>query len=222
VQVLVSMGPAAVVPLLRALSDRDPLARSHAALALGLIKDMRAAEPLANALKDADGTVRENAVLALWQIGGERAAGALIEALQDEDRLLRFRAARALEAIGDERAVESLVEIAQTDDYVRPAAAKALARIAPARAARVLTLVVADEFTAEEGIEALTRVLAQAAAQIDPEDLRGVVQLHTGPGRGANSGQVSSRRAAAFVKAVDCSLVSRLALEELARRGLKA
>jgi HEAT repeat protein len=221
VQALANMGRAAVVPVLRALEDRDPVARSHAALALGMIKDERAVEPLAKALQDPDGSMRENVVWALWQIGGERAAGALIAALQDEDRLLRFRAARALEAIGDQRAVEPLVAIAHADDYVRPAAAMALARLAPARAARLLTQVIADDFTAAEGVEALTRVLEQAAGQIAPEDLRAVVQLQEAglhpPGNGDGG---SKSRPVIFIKAVDCSRPSRLAQEELTRRGL--
>jgi HEAT repeat protein len=186
-----------------------------------MIRDERAVEPLVVALKDADGSVRENAVRALWEIGGQRAAAALIEALQDEDRLLRFRAARALEAIGDERAVEPLVAIAQADDYVRPAAAMALARLAPARAVRPLTQVIADEFTAEEGMAALTQVLEQGAGQIAPEDLRAVVQLQEpGPDRHGNDDQGLPRRPVGFVKPVDCSRVSGLARDELARRGL--
>jgi HEAT repeat protein len=222
VQALAKMGRAAVVPLLRALGDRDPVTRSHAAQALGIIKDERAVEPLTKALQDPDASVRENAVLGLWQIGGERAAGALITALQDEDRLLRFRAARALEAIGDHRAVEALIEIANADDYVRPAAAMALARIAPARAARPLTQVIADDFTAAEGVEALTRVLEQAAGQIAPEDLRAVVQLQeVGLGPSGNGDRGSKSRPVVFVKAVNCSRPSRLAQEELTRRGLE-
>jgi HEAT repeat protein len=213
-EALAGMGPAAVGPLLGALSDPSPLARAHAALALGALKDERAVGPLVAALKDEDGAVRENAVVALWQIGGRLAAGALIDALGDEDRLLRFRAARALEAIGDERAVEPLAEVAEADDYVRPAAAMALARLAPARAALPLARLAADGFAAEEAVATLARVLEETAGEVSAEDLLAVAQL-----QGDDEGD-DGRCPAAFAKTVDCSRVAGLARDELARRGL--
>jgi HEAT repeat protein len=214
-EVLAGMGPTVVAALLNALHGPSPLARGHAALALGFLQDERSVGPLVAALKGEDGAVRENALLALWRIGGPRAAGALIEALGDEDRLLRFRAARALEAIGDERAVEPLAEVAAADDYVRPAAALALARLAPARAVEPLARLAADGFAAEEAVAALTRVLEAAAGDITPDDLLAVAQLH-------GEEEDAAGRPGAFAKAVDCSRVAGLAREELARRGLSA
>ena len=76
-------------------------------------------------------------------------------------------------------------------------------------------------FTAEEGMEALTRVLEQGAGQIASEDLRAVVQLQEpGHDRHGNDDQGLPRRLVGFVKPVDCSRVSGLARDELARRGL--
>jgi HEAT repeat protein len=136
--------------------------------------------------------------------------------------LLRFRAARALGDIGNERAVEPLVEIAQADDYVRPAAAMALARLAPARAVLPLTRLATDDFTAEEASAALTRVLQEAAGHIAPDDLRAVVKLHAPcHDRPGAEDRTSPRRPSAFLKTVDCSQVSRLARDELTRRGLE-
>lgn len=93
---LVKIGKPAVPELLEALTGEATTARSHAADALGDIKDPRAVEPLIWALGVSSAETRERAAYALGRIGDERAARPLSRLLNDPDREVREAAARAL------------------------------------------------------------------------------------------------------------------------------
>lgn len=81
------------------LSDRTPLVRSRAALALGRIGDAQTAAALAGLLSDPEPTVRATAAFALGELEGpvpQESRGSLRTALADSDAEVRGRAAEAL------------------------------------------------------------------------------------------------------------------------------
>ncbi|MFB6353683.1 MAG: HEAT repeat domain-containing protein [Halobacteriales archaeon] len=83
------------------LAAENPLVRSSAARALGLIGDPRAVEPLAAALgEDDDWTVRGSAAWALVQIGTEAALEAAAAYADDRVPLVQSEAEAAAEALG--------------------------------------------------------------------------------------------------------------------------
>jgi HEAT repeat protein len=69
---LVSLGPAAVEPLLALLKHDDAAARALAAIGLGELGDQRAVEPLIAALDDEEQVVRTAATAALGALGHVR------------------------------------------------------------------------------------------------------------------------------------------------------
>jgi HEAT repeat protein len=151
----VSLGLAAVEPLVAALGDKDSGVREQAAEALGRIGDSRAVEPLVAALGDKEslwsGLVRRYAAEALGRIGDNRAVGPLVATLEDkEDRdwVRRRNAAEALGRIGDNRAVEPLIatlEDKEDNVRVRYAAAEALGCIGDSRAVEPLVAALEDK-----------------------------------------------------------------------------
>ncbi len=150
---VVSLGPAAVEPLVAALADDEADLRQAAAAALGRIRSRRAVEPLAAALRDRDRAVRVAAAAALegigwsalaaptrasaavllrrWEVAvhlGRSAIEPLAETLRRDDGPARVAAAAALGRIGDVAAVGPLVRaLGDRRSAVRQAAADALA-----------------------------------------------------------------------------------------------
>ena len=106
---LVRIGEPAVEPLISSLKGTNWRIRVRAALALGEIKDSRAAEPLLAILKDEDHIIRASAVMALAKIIDPSAMEPLIAALKDKSKRIRRRAAVALGGIKDYRAIEPLI-----------------------------------------------------------------------------------------------------------------
>jgi HEAT repeat protein len=151
-QALIEIGEPAVEPLIVALKDKELCL--EAAVALGLIGDVRAVEPLIATLKGANSLVRKYIAEALEQIGwevddsgteaaywvakgewskcieiGAPAVEPLIDILLEWDADLHKEAARALEQIGPP-AVEPLVNILSHDNLIiRRRAAHLLERI---------------------------------------------------------------------------------------------
>lgn len=112
--------------LIQALKDKEGNVRSSAAYALGVIKDLRAAEPLIQALNDEDASVRRNVAEALGKTRDISAVTPLIQAFKDKDESVRRRAAEALGVIG-KPAVESLILAREDKDRnVQILAAQAL------------------------------------------------------------------------------------------------
>jgi HEAT repeat protein len=89
----VSLGPAALAPLIAALRDTDSGVRDQAAAALGKLGDTRALEPLVAALRDTDSGVRVRVAAALGQLGDTRAVELLMAALEDNEYWVRGQAA---------------------------------------------------------------------------------------------------------------------------------
>lgn len=108
----------AVEPLIKLLSDKSPILRWSAAIALGKMGDKRAVEPLIRALSDKKklymsgdvGYVCVEAAKSLGKIGDNAAVDALINVLSDKRKELRIQAAKALGEIGDVRAIEALTQ----------------------------------------------------------------------------------------------------------------
>jgi HEAT repeat protein len=136
---LVRIGAASFDPLVKTLGAPGPVARRHAAWALGALDDQRAVSPLTAALKDADDPVREQASWALGALDDARAVQPLIGALRDTSPVVRRQAAWALGAIDDAAAVNALVmALKDSDARVREQSAWALGAIGDARASNGL------------------------------------------------------------------------------------
>ncbi|MDO8535731.1 MAG: aldo/keto reductase, partial [Candidatus Omnitrophota bacterium] len=129
-EALAKMGAPAVEPLINALSDIYPHARSSAAQALGKIGDIRAVEPIISALDDNYPNVRSSAAQALGKIGDIRAVEPIIKVLGDSSLHVRYAAAAALGDIGDIRAIEPLIKaLSDNASNVRYYATEALVKI---------------------------------------------------------------------------------------------
>jgi len=76
--------PVALVPLIKALGDKEPSVRWRTAEALGKIKDRRTVPYLVPLLKDKEGEIRLSVVKALGEIRDIRAVFPLIELLYDD------------------------------------------------------------------------------------------------------------------------------------------
>jgi HEAT repeat protein len=133
---LVAIGPAAVKPMISALTNSNARIRSCAALVLtGLGPSAREAAPaLLRSLGDPDGRVRAHAAGALSRIGAEPevAVSALIERLSDSDLYVRLCATMALGEFGERAglAVPALRRLeADESPEVRQQAVETLRRV---------------------------------------------------------------------------------------------
>lgn len=113
----------------------NQLARVHAIWGLSQIarNDISVAEILIPYLQDEDAEIQAQAARWLGDVRYGKAAPELIPLLKDETARVKFFAAEALGRIAHEPAIDGLVELLQTnndaDEYIRHAAALALARI---------------------------------------------------------------------------------------------
>ncbi|GIL21523.1 MAG: glucose dehydrogenase [Bacteroidota bacterium] len=121
------------------LSQKEnQLARVHAVWGLSQIarKDILVADNLIPYLHDEDAEIRAQAARWLGDVKYAKAASGLIPLLKDEAPRVKFFAAEALGRIAHAPAFDGLVELLQTnndtDEYIRHAAALALARIGQA------------------------------------------------------------------------------------------
>jgi len=90
-------GPAALGPLVAALTSRDIQIRLGAVEALGTIRDTSVVGPLIHTMRlDENDEVRWAAVLALGELGDQRALPHLVSALKDKNRYIRYGAASVL------------------------------------------------------------------------------------------------------------------------------
>jgi hypothetical protein len=122
-------GRPAMPTLLRCLGDEHPTIRGLAAEALGSLRDPETIGPIAALLDDADRFPRESAAIAFGRIGDPRALPLLARTLGD-DVVVRGYAVRSIASIGGPEAIPLLEKAAQDQDqYVRAAAAEALAKI---------------------------------------------------------------------------------------------
>ncbi len=116
----------------------NQLARVHAVWGISQIarKDLSVAENLIPYLTDEDAEIRAQAARWLGDVRYTNAATEVISLLKDENPRAKFFAAEALGRMAHEPAFDALVEVLQTDndsdEYIRHAAALALARIGKA------------------------------------------------------------------------------------------
>jgi HEAT repeat protein len=137
--VLVSLGPAAVPPLIASLRDADPQVRVQSATALGILGEQakEATSPLLEAISDPEPSVRQVAVFAFRATlpDPDIAVPALINRLRnDEDKGVRIAAAACLSKFGPRarEAIPALEEAAEdSDPILRDVAEEVLERIAP-------------------------------------------------------------------------------------------
>ena len=127
---LIEIGKPAVPALIETLNyNKEWKVRSHAAEALGKIKDALAVPVLVKALNDGRKEVQDNAKRALIEIGPP-AVPLLIEALRIDSCHIRWNVVYALGAIRDASAVPSLTEaLNDPDALVQDEATVALGKI---------------------------------------------------------------------------------------------
>jgi HEAT repeat protein len=179
-----SIGQEAMPYLIKALSDKDPMVRGTAVLAIGSVTPggerpsstvIKAVPEIAKLVRDQDRLVRSNACDTLRHVGKEAATAipALIQALRDEDEYVRGRAADALGSMGPTAApaVPYLIKaLKDRRDPVRSLAAEALGRIGRKAKAAVPELIESltngDPFLQYSAADALGSIGPDAKAAI--------------------------------------------------------
>lgn len=91
--------PQAVSPLIKTLSDPDPMTANLASRALGLI-GTEATPALLDILKNGTGTAKMEAARALAEIKDPRAIPGLMQALQTDSALLQYWISNGLDKMG--------------------------------------------------------------------------------------------------------------------------
>ncbi|MEQ8169300.1 MAG: HEAT repeat domain-containing protein [Candidatus Eremiobacterota bacterium] len=124
--------PMALVPLIKALEDKEPSVRWRTAEALGKIRDRRAVPYLVPLLKDKEGEIRLSAVKALGEIRDIRAVFPLIDLLYDDyiifqditvtqgdyrDNSVKGSVIFALQKIGDTGALPALKKMLNNETH---------------------------------------------------------------------------------------------------------
>ncbi len=184
-EILISLGEAAVKPLIQALEEPSHPARHLIAALLGCIGDKSATPTLIRALKDREPLVRIHAAVALGKLKDTRALEPLIHALFDatsqtdirsltgEPLTVRAAAAQSLGELKDSRAVPALLA-ALTDPNrdVRRAAIQALVQIGDQRAIEALI----SAFISEED-ENIRTLIGRAIAHIGGESAVNALQM---------------------------------------------
>jgi HEAT repeat protein/beta-lactamase regulating signal transducer with metallopeptidase domain len=120
-----------IAPLVRALKDKSPHVRQHAAEGLGNRNEQLKSAPgaLIDALQDPNRDVRRSAASALGNIGDEAAVPALKRLVSDNDTETRRHAVEALKEIGGADAITALMGLLKdSDPEVRKTAAEALGK----------------------------------------------------------------------------------------------
>ena len=214
----------------------DQQLRKAAVKALGEMRDQEAAPPLRMALRDNDGKVRQTAAYWLGELSDKQAVEPLMTALNDPETLVRTAALTALGKIGDKRALPALTTALESSDSdTKKQIAGALANMADPLAAKSLLTLTADKHLARAAVNALEKLLQQAANAVAVEELRNLARLP--------SVQQEEESGLAFTgdigrdmlrnilwmrgelpgqnQSVDCSRINDLA-KELIRRGERA
>lgn len=124
--------PLALVPLIKALSDKEPSVRWRSAEALAKIRDRRTVPYLVPLLKDKEGEIRLSAVKALGEIRDVRAVFPLIDLLYDDyiifqditvtqgdyrDNSVKGSVIYALQKIGDTGALPALKKMLYSENH---------------------------------------------------------------------------------------------------------
>ena len=122
------------------LSDKSPLVRGEAAVAIGKIKAPAAFEELSAGVNSEDEHLRWGAVQGLAELGDKRAVPLLIQALGHPDHNTRWKAAQGLGQLKDARGIDALTGAARADKNknVRLASIEALMNIGGGKVASIL------------------------------------------------------------------------------------
>jgi len=163
IEISTKIGKPAVKPLIADLKDNDVVVRSHAAQALGELRDPSAVEQLIAALNDEDPLIQRQAIKALRKIHDPRAVGPMISVLNDRNResYVRMSAAETLGRLGDPEGVEPLVAALNARHWnVRSHAAKALGTLKDPRAVEPLIDSLKDQDATVRGhvVDALAEI----------------------------------------------------------------
>lgn len=126
---LVTLGEAALEPLITTLLNDDSNMRREAARVLREIGATRAVEPLISALKDGDDGVRKEATRALGEIGDARALGPLVAALRDYDTLMSLITIESLVKFGEMALPPLVAALKNGDRWMRRSVVEALRQI---------------------------------------------------------------------------------------------
>ncbi|MBN2117861.1 MAG: HEAT repeat domain-containing protein [Anaerolineales bacterium] len=138
------MGSAAVVPLIKALKDKEGTVRKFAAILLGKSGDPRAIEPLSITLYDMHHEVGKVSAEALAHFGAA-ALDVLVEALSHPEMWIRIHAIQALSTIRNPRVALTLLQMLKDPEReVRKQVIQSLGELKDRRALPALQEIVAD------------------------------------------------------------------------------
>lgn len=126
---LVTLGEAALEPLITTLLNDDSNMRREAVRVLREIGATRVVEPLISALKDGDDGVRKEAIKALGEIGDARALEPLVAALKDYDTLMSLITIESLVKFGEMALPPLVAALKDGDWWVRRSVVEALRQI---------------------------------------------------------------------------------------------
>ena len=133
--------PAAIPPLVNALTDVDPEIRYLAVKALRYSKDPQTVQPLIDLLRDPCDEIRQEAAEGLRRRKDPRVLNALIAALHDDSPRVRWAAACGLGELGDPRAKPALMQVLNDGDRsVREITARSLGMLKSESNTDVLSL----------------------------------------------------------------------------------
>lgn len=140
---LAALGLPAIDPLIKSLSSKSALVRGNAALALGLLKNGRAAKPLLGMLNDPEPQVRVLAIEALSFSKDPAVTAKMLTVYNnpDEEHEVQGAACNTIVRIGDPKAIDKLIaRLGDGGETYRVVAA--LAQLADPRVMRTLILAV--------------------------------------------------------------------------------
>ncbi|MEI7733180.1 MAG: HEAT repeat domain-containing protein [Verrucomicrobiota bacterium] len=213
----VSLGTAAVDPLISALTDEDSGVRYCAAEALGKIKAGRAMQPLSFLLQDQYKPVRRMAAQAIVSIGLDQAtpmqrAYVAVE-LGDWDSAVAVGAFAVTPLVA---AVRRRLE----EPELASAAAAALQRINDPRAALELVGLLSDPEVAGEALVSLQFLLANRSADLEVEALRKMEKLERSVVHVYEMEETIGGYVRTGQRPLDADFVRLAAQSALAKRGL--
>jgi len=127
--------------LKKSFSDKDPLVREKAAIALGKVRDAESMTALIANLKSGDQMLRLSSMEGLREFPkNSKAVSAVAGMLSHEDRNTRWKAAEVLGKMKNDLAVDALKKLAQEekDEYVKKSCIESLYKIGSQKAVLAL------------------------------------------------------------------------------------
>ena len=140
----VSIGEAAVDPLLADLTHETSFHRRAAAEALRELNDPRKIAPLLEALKDSDPTVRVSTIHSLGSVASEHVMAEILKLFRDRDPHVRLAAAQVMARRNDSPPAHFMCLLEDKSFEVRLAAVQFLGRIRNPQVAELLLPLLSD------------------------------------------------------------------------------